>query len=377
MKSVIALKFGDLFLKGKNRQSFIRNLANDVNRCVGEFAEVNKCHDMIEIFTEDRELVLKKTKKIFGISKIDVGTKHEKNLEQSIEEVKDSLLNEKGTFKVECKRQDKTFPHKSEDMKLMYAARILQETELKVDVRNPDHRIKIVIANDAIYSFTKSYPGAGGYPAGSSGKILVLLSGGIDSPVAGYQLASRGAKIDFLHFESPPSTGPDALKKVADLAEAFREIQPKSRLYISNFTDIQNEIFCSVNERYRITIMRRFFVRLACQFALQNGYSAIATGDSLGQVASQTLESMFCITDAATIPMFRPLLAMDKVDIIKIAKKIETYDISIRPFDDCCALFVPENPVTQPRLKDVLHEEEKMMVTNIEEETIKEIRQIK
>lgn len=374
MNKIIALKFGDLFLKGKNRGQFINQLHRDVKRNINDLGEVIKKHDLIEIHTNDIEPVLVKVKHVFGISKIDIGYKFEKDVEVAIANTVDALKNETGTFKVECKRQDKTFQIKSEQLKLDFAAKILANTELKVDVRNPNHLVRVTVAQDGFYVFTRSLRGAGGFPAGSSGKVLVLLSGGIDSPVAGYQLASRGAKVDFIHFESPPSTKPEALQKVYDLHEIFRNFQPSSNLYVSNFTDIQNEIFCSANESYRITLMRRFFVRIACKFALENGYQAIATGDSLGQVASQTLESMFCITNAATIPMFRPLLTMDKIDIIKIAKDIGTYETSIRPFEDCCSLFTPKNPVTKPKLEKVLEQENKMMVTNIEEDTVKEIK---
>jgi len=226
---------------------------------------------------------------------------------------------------------------------------ILEGTDKKVDVRNPELEIRVEVHEYDTYLMSEKIPGAGGYPTGINGKVLLMLSGGIDSPVAAYELMKRGLDVEAVHFASPPYTSENAKQKVLDLASMMSEYnQGRMRVHIVDFTELQLAIYKAAGDPYAITLMRRMMVRLAERIAKENRCLAIGTGESLGQVASQTLESIACINDVISIPVLRPLICMDKVEIIRLARRIGTYETSILPYEDCCTIFDPKNPVTKP-----------------------------
>ncbi len=247
------------------------------------------------------------------------------------------------------RRHDKTFPMNSDSINRHVAGVILQNTDMKVDVHHPELEIRVEVHSGDTYLMSEKIPGAGGYPSGINGKVLLMLSGGIDSPVAAYELMKRGLDVEAVHFASPPYTSENAKQKVLDLAGMMSEYnQGRMRVHMINFTELQLAIYKAAGDPYAVTLMRRMMVRLAQRIAEQNGCLAIATGESLGQVASQTLESIACINSVISIPVLRPLICMDKVEIIDLARKIGTYETSILPFEDCCTIFDPKNPVTRP-----------------------------
>lgn len=279
----------------------------------------------------------------------------------------------KKTFKVETKRADKTFELRSPELSRLIGAHILKNLAdkygLKVDVHNPDFEVNIEI-RDKAYVYSSEEKGIGGMPLGTGGKAHLLLSGGIDSPVAGFMIAKRGVEIEAVHFYSFPYTGEKAKEKVIDLCRVLAQFTDRLKLYIVPFTEIQTTIYEKCNERYLTIIMRRFMMKIAERIAKKNGGLALVTGESIGQVASQTIESIICTNAAVSMPVLRPLIGMDKEEIIRIAKNIGTYDISILPYEDCCTVFVPKHPKTKPKLEEVIKEEEKLDVSSLIENAI-------
>ena len=289
-------------------------------------------------------------------------------------------LDEGKTFKVNCKRSDKSFPLISEQIIRSVAPVILKNTSLKVDVHNPDINLSIEVREEGTYIFTKSFPGAGGYPLGIAGKGMLMLSGGIDSPVAAYLLMKRGVKIECIHFASPPYTQMGVIYKLEDILSKLNAYQPSIRLHIIPFTKIQEAIYDNVPESYCITIMRRMMYRLASKLAASRNCPVIANGESVGQVASQTLQSIKVINEVTNTPVIRPCATLDKIEIIALSKKIDTYEISIRPYEDCCTIFTPKNPKTAPNFDECVKFEKKFdyeslineALANIEVKIIKE-----
>ncbi|MFH1314882.1 MAG: tRNA uracil 4-sulfurtransferase ThiI, partial [Candidatus Uhrbacteria bacterium] len=276
------------------------------------------------------------------------------------------------TFKVITKRSHKLFPATSMEVSRDVGARVLEQTKKAVDIHNPDLTIQIEITEKQTYIFTEKIPGAGGLPVGSSGTVVSLLSGGIDSPVASWQLMKRGCQVIFVHFHSAPQTSQEAIDKVQELSELLSPWQIKTKLYLVPFLNIQKEIVKECRGEYRVVLYRRFMYRIAEQIAEQENAKALVTGESVGQVASQTIENIATINDAVTIPILRPLIGLDKIEIIDRAKQIGTYELSILPHEDCCSLFVPRHPVTKSNIGVARKEEGKLDVDKLITNAIKD-----
>lgn len=385
MKPLIAVSFGELFLKGANRKQFYDNALSHIlkniksigyDRYYGESAKL-----YIEADEEKFDKIIEQLQKVFGIAYIDIVYRTEKNIDDIFETVKKSIeyayANEKLTFKVQTKRVDKSFDYKSPEFNVIIGDKILDNFDnLKVDVHNPDFKVYIEIKNN-VYIYTKRYKGLGGLPIGSSGEGLLMLSGGIDSPVAGYLMAKRGMKVHALHFHSYPYTSLQAKQKATDLAQIMSDYTGPMNLYMVNISEIYKEIATNCDRRETTILSRRFMVRIAEKLSEQHGYQALITGDSLGQVASQTIESLSVVEEATKLPIFRPLIAMDKKDIVDLSKEIGSYEKSIEPFDDCCSIFAPDNPLTKPKLHYMKMSEEKLDVDRLVDEALDTIEIIK
>lgn len=358
MKKVILIKYGELTTKKDNRNFFINKLKNNIFDKLSNYDfEIRDDYYRMFIFPNEDDIdgIVNILKNIFGIHEIVIAYMDEEVTEDSI--LKCSLeimrIQEFKTFKVVTNRSDKKFPIKSMEMNNIVGGHILKNIECKVDVHNPDIYVWIEIRKDCAYLMLNKIAGAGGYPVGIQGKVMMMLSGGIDSPVAAYLLMKRGVYVEFVHFASPPYTSQEALNKVLDLAKTLTKYQSRIRVHVIDFTKIQLAIYKGVPESYAITMMRRYFLRIANMLSEHRGALAIGNGENLGQVASQTLHSMEAITQMDSLPILRPLLTYDKVEIIDLAKKIETYETSILPFEDCCTIFTPKNPVTKPKSEKV------------------------
>lgn len=358
----VLIRYGELSTKGKNRKDFITRLFHNVKYALRDYPNLTyqKTHDRIyiKLTDEDTDEISAKLKRVFGISSFSFTEKVESN----IEEIKKTCLriaseSNKKTFKMMAKRHDKSFPMISDEINRACAGKILHNTDLTVDVHNPELLIRVEVHEKYTYITSDKIKGAGGYPAGINGKVLLLLSGGIDSPVAAYELMKRGLFVEAIHFASPPYTSEAARNKVLKLAEMMSEYQGSMRVHVINFTDIQLNIYKTAGDPYAVTIMRRMMYRLAERVAKASHCLAIGTGESVGQVASQTLESIAVINETITMPVLRPLVCFDKVEIIDLARHIGTYETSILPFEDCCTIFDPKNPVTHPTSEKSVHYE--------------------
>ncbi len=387
MKKVILIKYGELTTKKDNRKFFIKTLRNNILDKLSDYniAVTDDYYRMfIEVNEDDIDSITSKLKCIFGIHEIAVCYKDENITEEEIKKVSLMVMKEEDfcTFKVETKRSDKSFPVKSMDMNNIIGSLILKNIECKVDVHNPEIILNIEIRREGFYIYTKGIKCLGGYPVGTLGRGLLMLSGGIDSPVAGYMTIKRGVELYYLYFESRPHTSIEARNKVRDLARKLEKYNTNGKLMVVNFTKIQETIYKNLDTTYLITIMRRMMYRIAERVAKKNKCLAIVNGESVGQVASQTLASMIAVNDVTNYPILRPLCSFDKLDIIEISKKIDTYDISILPYEDCCTVFVPRHPVINPNLKHIYSEEAKIdfdtlineAVNTIEVVDLKEIK---
>lgn len=387
MKKVILIKYGELTTKKDNRKFFIKTLRNNILDKLSDYniAVTDDYYRMfIEVNENDIDSITSKLKCIFGIHEIAVCYKDENVTEEEIKKVSLMVMKEEDfcTFKVETKRSDKSFPVKSMDMNNIIGSLILKNIECKVDVHNPEIILNIEIRREGFYIYTKGIKCLGGYPVGTFGRGLLMLSGGIDSPVAGYMTIKRGVELYYLYFESRPHTSIEARNKVRDLARKLENYNTNGKLMVVNFTKIQETIYKNLDTTYLITIMRRMMYRIAERVAKKNKCLAIVNGESVGQVASQTLASMIAVNDVTNYPILRPLCSFDKLDIIEISKKIDTYDISILPYEDCCTVFVPRHPVINPNLKHIYSEEAKIdfdtlineAVNTIEVVDLKEIK---
>ncbi|RWZ59766.1 tRNA 4-thiouridine(8) synthase ThiI [Halobacillus fulvus] len=351
----ILIRYGEMALKGKNRRLFERKLQNHLYKKLKPFpkAKVEKTQGRMFVLLngEDPQRVMDTCQKIFGIHSLSFAVKVEKEEEDMKEAAMLAFQDAHNakTFKISSKRIDKNYPVSSQDLNPILGGHILRNTEgVTVDVHNPDVEIKVEVRQDAVYVTAQDHPGAGGLPSGTTGKSLLMLSGGIDSPVAGYLTMKRGVALEAIHFHSPPYTSERAKQKVIELAEKLSDFGDSVKVHVVPFTAIQQKIAREMPEGYSMTIMRRMMMRISEQVAEKQGLLSITTGESLGQVASQTMESMNTINEVTNYPVIRPLVAMDKLDIIDVAKKIDTYDISIRPYEDCCTVFVPKAPKTKP-----------------------------
>lgn len=385
MKSLISVSFGELFLKGANRKQFYNNALSHIFKNIKSigydkyYTESAKLY--IEADEENFEAIIEQLQKVFGIAYIDIVYRTEKNEEDIFEAIKKSIIDAYGdkelTFKVQTKRVDKSFKYQSPEFNMLMGDKILDEfSNLKVDIHNPDFKVFIDIKNNA-YIYSKRYAGLGGLPIGSSGNGLLMLSGGIDSPVAGYLMAKRGMKVNALHFHSYPYTSLKAKQKAVDLAEIMSDYTGPMNLFMINLAEIYKAIATNCDRRETTILSRRFMVRIAEKLSEKYEYKALITGDSLGQVASQTLESLSVVEEATSLPLLRPLIAMDKKDIVDLSKDIGSYEKSIEPFDDCCSIFAPDNPLTKPKLHYIKMSEEKLDIDKLVDEALDTIEIIR
>ena len=378
MQKLIFIKYGELTTKKGNRNVFIKKLTNNIKNILGNINYSMKSdRSRIYIESSDIDIIVEKLKNIFGIHSIVVAYKVDNNSDTIIDSVYDLVKNEPfKTFKVDTKRADKRFEIHSMDFNKMVATKILKNKEVRVDVHNPELHIKIEIRVEGTFIYFNEIKGLGGYPVGIQGKSLLMLSGGIDSPVAGYLALKRGVDIECLYFESPPHTSDQAKNKVISLANIINKYSGNIKVNIVPFTKIQETILRNVKEEYIITIMRRMMYRIAEKFAKKNKMQVIFNGESIGQVASQTLSSMNVINNVCDIPVIRPVACMDKLEIIDIAKKIGTYETSILPYEDCCTVFVPKHPVINPTLDKCELYEKNFDYESLIEESINNIEVI-
>ena len=360
----IMVRYGELSLKGKNKRFFINTLSNNIKMSLADMKELSfeKQHDRFYIKLDefsDIDEILFRLKGIPGIHNFSLVKKVEKDIEKVCEasleimqELENEYFDQKLTFKVKASRSDKDFPLISDEINRTVATVILKNTNFKVDVHNPLVYVKVEIRYDAAYVSIKNYEGLGGLPLGSSGNGLLMISGGIDSPVAGYMMMKRGVKIAAIHYASPPYTSDMAIYKVKTLLKKLAKVQGEIKFINIPFTKLQLAIYDAAGDKYAITLMRRMMYRIADIVAKKEGLSCIINGESIGQVASQTLESMGVINEVTNSVIVRPLAVFDKSDIIKISKEIDTYETSIMPYEDCCTIFDPKNPTTKPRLSE-------------------------
>ncbi|XCS12116.1 tRNA uracil 4-sulfurtransferase ThiI [Aeribacillus pallidus] len=358
----ILVRYGEMSLKGKNRKHFINHLKNNIKLALSSFSSLeytaNRDRLFIKLNGEDGEKVAEKLQTVFGIQSFSLAIRTKSDIEAikdtALQAVK-QLYKNGDTFKVSAKRADKSFPLTSDQLNYEIGRHILIHTDgLKVDVHHPNINVRVEVRPHATYIMCKDFKGAGGLPVGSSGKAMLMLSGGIDSPVAGYLSMKRGLEIEAIHFFSPPYTNERAKQKVMDLVEKLTEFGGKIVLHIVPFTEIQVTIQQKILENYTMTSTRRMMLKIADEIRKKRGALAIVTGESLGQVASQTLESMYAINEVTTTPILRPLISMDKNEIIEIAEKIDTFEISNRPYEDCCTIFTPASPKTKPKREKIL-----------------------
>ena len=355
MEKIIIIKYGELTTKKDNINYFINSLRDNIKNSLKDIDnKIIYDHGRMFIETSDYETVLNILKKTFGIHEINIGYKLKTN---SLEEINAELLNllkdkEFKTFKVTTKRSDKSYPINSMEISRKVGGTILKNIpNIEVDVHNPNLEINIEIRKNEAYIYFEKIKGIGGYPVGTLGKGMLMLSGGIDSPVAGYLAMKRGIKLECIYFDSPPHTSKEALNKVKELASILSTYQNDIKLHIIHFTEIQEQIYKKCPKEYMITIMRRQMYRIAELLARRENCKCIINGESIGQVASQTLTSISTINEVITTPVIRPVCCLDKLEIIDIAKKIDTYETSILPYEDCCTIFVPEHPVINPERK--------------------------
>lgn len=381
MESLLAISFGELFLKGANRKYFFDNarkhiLANIKNiGYEGTYVESAKLY--IKAEESKFDALVKEIEKVFGIAYIDEVYKVNKNVEE-ISEAAKYIINKdykdkNYTFKAETTRVDKSFEYDSPRLNAYLGDLLLNEfNNLSVDIHNPDIKVYVDIKNNA-YVYTKRHKGLGGLPIGSSGEGLLLLSGGIDSPVAGFMMAKRGMMVNAVHFHSYPFTSKQAHQKAEDLAKLMSQYTGPLKVFSINLANIYKEIATNCARRETTILSRRFMMRISNELADKYGFKAFITGESLGQVASQTLESISVIEDSANYPILRPLIGLDKQDIINTAIDIGTYDKSIEPFDDCCSIFAPDKPVTKPKLKYIERSEENLNIERLVDEALETI----
>lgn len=355
MERIILIKYGELTTKKGNRNFFVNLLYKSIeNKLKGYDVKIFKdlSRMYIEFNEKDLNSILDRVNKIFGIHEYlvayKVNTIDEEIRNKVLEIVKEEKFN---TFKVETKRSYKNFPIQSLEYSSILGGVILKNIpDIKVDVRNPELTVNVEIRKDYTYIFTNYYYGLGGYPNNTLGKGMLMLSGGIDSPVAAYLAIKRGVHVEALYFEAIPHTSINARNKVIDLCKKLSVYTSSIKLHIVPFTEIQEAIYKTVDEDYVITIMRRMMYRITERMSKRRKCLAIINGESVGQVASQTLSSMRVINDVTSMPVIRPVACLDKLEIMDIARKIETYDISILPYEDCCTVFVPKHPVINPKL---------------------------
>ena len=373
MNGLLLIKYGELTTKKGNRKFFIQTLEKNIRSILKKFNfEIEYDYVRMYIKCEERDLeeIVSSLQKVFGIHGIVIC--HKANTKDEIFEIALKLLKESGakTFKVETVRADKSFPIPSMEFSRQLGGYLLKNLKVKVDVHHPDEIIKVEIRREGNFVYVKETPGIGGYPVGIQGKGILMLSGGIDSPVAGYLALKRGVDVECLYFESPPHTSVEAKNKVITLASILNEYSGHIKVHVIPFTKLQEEIYKKVDPEYVITIMRRMMYRIAEKVAHERKAKIIINGESIGQVASQTLSSMSVINAVTNMPVIRPVACMDKLEIISLAEKIGTYTTSILPYEDCCTIFLPKHPVIHPNLERVLNFEKNFDFESLVDECV-------
>ncbi|MEG0391473.1 MAG: tRNA uracil 4-sulfurtransferase ThiI [Anaerovoracaceae bacterium] len=370
-KNIFIVRCGEVALKGQNKPYFERMLVERIKKLLKKFngTEVKRQEGLIFVRADksiDKEAIIKETRKVFGIASISPAIEVESNMEaigEAAVAYMNTLIEEKGikTFKVDAKRADKNFPVKSPDIAKQVGAAVLKGCKvLSVDVHNPDVYLFVDLRRGVTYLYQQKIAGFGGLPLGTNGKGLVLLSGGIDSPVAAFLMAKRGMCIEALHFHSYPYTSERAQEKVEDLAAQLAIYCSRFKMHVVNLLPIQEQIVQHCPEEETTILVRRFMMKIAERVAKEKDCDVLITGESLGQVASQTSDSLVVTDNAVNMPVMRPLIAMDKVDIMDIAKDIDTYNTSILPYEDCCTVFLPKHPTTRPKLARIENSESKL-----------------
>lgn len=365
MNSIILVKVGEVHLKGLNRPYFEKKLINHIRTAVKPYGGVVKsAQSRIYVCGIDEartDEAMKKLSKIFGIHALSKAVVAQKNMESIAGTVIDTLRAEgitSGSFKIKARRSDKRFPLESPEICAQLGGAVLEAMpDMRVDVHTPEHIIEVEVREE-VYIYTSEMPAVGGMPVGTNGKAMLLLSGGIDSPVAGYMIAKRGVVLEAVHFHSFPHTSERAKEKVIELARILADYCGPIRLHIVSFTQLQEAIYTNCPDKTITVVMRRYMMRIAEEIARANGAEALITGESIGQVASQTMESLCCTDSVVNMPVFRPLIGMDKLEIMDIASRIGTYETSILPYEDCCTVFTPRHPVTHPTLELIAQAEE-------------------
>lgn len=378
MKTRILIRYGELSTKGRNKKMFTKKLASNIKKALVDFPQVKVIPDYdfmyLDLHEAPEEAVIEKVKPIFGIQSISPVYIVEKDMEVAKKVVLDLLSQEDlegKTFKIMTKRSDHTFEMDTNQINLFLGDAVLEAfPEIKVQLKQPDITVRIDVRREHLMVSLKTIQGAGGLPVGTSGRVMLMLSGGIDSPVAGYLAMKRGMEIQCVHFASPPYTSPQALEKTKLLAAKIARFGGSIQFLTVPFSRIQEEIKKSVPEAYLMTIMRRFMLRITDQHRENARALAIANGESVGQVASQTLDSMVAINDVTNTPIIRPVATMDKLDIIKVAEEIDTFELSIQPFEDCCTVFAPPSPKTKPKLEKARQYEARLDVEGLIKEAV-------
>lgn len=381
MEKIILIKYGELSTKKDNKNYFLNTLKENISKQIDNIEITYDYGRMfIKCLDDNYEKVINKLKCIFGIHSIVLAYHSSK---RNIDEIKENVIElirelDFKTFKVETKRSDKSYPYKSPEISKIIGGTILaNKNDIKVDVIHPEMTINVEIRKDSSLIYFEEFSGIGGYPVGTLGKGLLMLSGGIDSPVAGFLAMKRGVKIDAIYFESPPHTSQMAKEKVLKLAKVLSKYCGEIKVHVINFTEIQEEIYKNIPHEYLITIMRRMMYRISEKISKEINGKIIVNGESIGQVASQTLSSMSVINEVVKMPVIRPVACFDKLEIIELAKKIDTYETSILPYEDCCTIFVPDHPVINPELQKCLEYEELINYEEMINKCIKEHQIIK
>ena len=371
--SEIMVRYGELSTKGKNRMRFINQLKRNIKHVLSAYPDVKVTADRdrahIYLNGTDYLAVAESLKQIFGIQAFSPSYKVEKSvpvLEKAVQDIMTDLYQDGLTFKISSKRSDHHFELDSRELNQVLGSAVFEALpQIQAQMKNPDVNLKVEIREEAAYLSYENIKGAGGLPVGTAGKGMLMLSGGIDSPVAGYLALKRGVDIEAVHFASPPYTSPGALKKAQDLTRKLTKFGGNIQFIEIPFTEIQEEIKAKAPEAYLMTLTRRFMMRITDRIREERGGLVIINGESLGQVASQTLESMQAINAVTTTPVIRPVVTMDKLEIIDIAEKIDTFNISIQPFEDCCTIFAPDRPKTNPKIKNVEQYEARLDVEGL------------
>ena len=378
MKTRILIRYGELSTKGRNKKMFTQKLASNIKKALVDYPQVKVIPDYdfmyLDLHEAPEEAAIEKVKPIFGIQSISPVYIIEKDMEVAKKVVLDLLSQENlegKTFKIMTKRSDHTFEMDTNQINLFLGDAVLEAfPEIKVQLKQPDITVRIDVRREHLMVSLKTIQGAGGLPVGTSGRAMLMLSGGIDSPVAGYLAMKRGMEIQCVHFASPPYTSPQALEKTKLLAAKIARFGGSIQFLTVPFSRIQEEIKKRVPEAYLMTIMRRFMLRITDELRKNAKALAIANGESVGQVASQTLDSMVAINDVTNTPIIRPVATMDKLDIIKVAEEIDTFELSIQPFEDCCTVFAPPSPKTKPKLEKARQYEARLDIEGLIKEAV-------